>query len=268
MQDSARVVAEIDQFFGWFEEELRFVRELPTLLDAGKAPSGYTHDVLTGLCLTAICVQIDALTHVAKRKPHTCKEDFIATLLEHTCMREWGLVSLPEMWWGVTHPSEVCGRQALRQELTQLSKRPEWISPLQPRIKELVTPPILPPAQRYAAAIDRYGAGTKKRLEQAGVRVDSVLSRLLEEFRLAAIFYREYRCRLVHYAQCPVSPRSDEGKPVPKYYERHYSAPGGIFVRLEIPPSFAAAAVGNLIKNLRKACVEDGESPYQWFSIS
>jgi len=253
----------IEIFFAHFAAQHRFLSELPTLVDANCLLQRYGTNPVPNVVMLQACVHLDALARVTARgRGGTPRERFVSVLTEHSGVRTWGLVSLPELWGAIQHPGTVDSRR-LRQQLEEIRTREEWSSP-GPRLKEILLPREVAEMSRIVPAdrIDRPVSQTLTALAGAGVCVDDICKAVVQEFTHAGILYRDYRCALVHEAR----PKSRGWHFSPRQAP-HYCAceDDEILVCLVIPNQFVLKTLACLITILREDCRRRSLNPFEFF---
>jgi hypothetical protein len=253
---------DVETFFRYFAAQCQFLSDLPGMLDAQHLLKRYDYNPTPNVVLLQACACIDALARVAAAgKQIGSQRRFVKALAEHSGIRTWSLISLPEFWWAVRHPN-VIDDGRLKQQLEQLAARQEWSSPLQ-QVRDLFVPPQVATLSRIvpATSLDRPLDETISALAGAGLNCDDACRRVLAQFTHGAFFYRDYRCALAHEAR-----RKARGWPFSLQQVPHYHrGESGDEVCLVIPDPYVLNSLTQLVARLKEKCLGQGTNPFSFF---
>lgn len=252
------LAADIERYFGYFRAQLRFLSDLPDLVDGSKLIAEYGIQPIPNLRLLNACTHIEAIGHVVP--PRTCGSQarFVSTLTKYSGASEWGLVSLAELWRAVRNP-ERARNATVRKCLAEV--RDTLADPIElPNVdSEIVA----------AARIDSDIASTRGLLQRRGFVMSDAWDRLLKDFTIASVLYRDYRCGLAHEARRLATGWDFATAQVPYYHDLLSKDPppnpeddDATEACLVIPDAFVLASLAGCIRSIEAYCVGEEVNPY------
>lgn len=133
------------------------------------------------------------------RNPERCfiegsRRIFTNTLVKHSSGPEWGLVSIPELWWALRNPDAYKDKE-FRNCLKAIGTRKMHTVFAELGYKEMYNTPN---GESFLRAEDVDTEPENIPQSVLGIIKDKKLDGILEKFTIAGILYRDLRCGIIH----------------------------------------------------------------------